>query len=77
MWISEAMMKYPKQWIVMVNVSSEPQTYKTMGDVYRVTSDKKEAYDLAIELGDSLGHTTVIEGFDDRPQIGGFTLSSR
>ena len=74
LWCGEASMKYPKQWIVMVNMEDEPKTYKVIGDVYLVTSDKKEAYDKAIELGESMGRNMVIEGFDDTPQIGGFEI---
>jgi len=40
-----------------------------MGFVHFVTPDKKEAYEKAIALGESMGNTVVIEGFDDTPQI--------
>ena len=77
MWSREVSMKYPKQWIVLVNLSDEPKTNKTIGDVFLVTSSKKEAYSKAISLGDSMGKRMVVEGFDDTPQIGGLELWSQ
>ncbi|MCL2087711.1 MAG: hypothetical protein FWH05_09005 [Oscillospiraceae bacterium] len=77
LWYGEASMKYPKQWIVMVNIEDEPKTNKGYGDIYLVTPDKKEAYDKAIELGNSMGRNMVIEGFDDTPQIGGLEIWSQ
>ncbi|MCL2087005.1 MAG: hypothetical protein FWH05_05365 [Oscillospiraceae bacterium] len=74
LWSGEASMKYPKQWIVMVNIEDEPKTNKTIGDIYLVTPDKKEAYTKAKELGDSMGEQFVFEGFNDTPQIGGLEL---
>ena len=74
MWTEEAYMKYQKQWIVMVNLTDEKEddgAYKTIGDVYLVTSNKKEAYDKAIALGGTMGENTVVPGFDDTPEIGG------
>ncbi|MCL2020413.1 MAG: hypothetical protein FWG70_11765 [Oscillospiraceae bacterium] len=70
-WSGEAVMKYPKQWIILVNMEDEPNTNKTFGDVYLVTPNEDEAYDKAIALGDSMGRRMVVEGFDDTPQIGG------
>ena len=74
LWCLEAMMKYPKQWIVMVNIINEPETHKAIGDVYMVTSSENEAYETAIILGNNMGEATVVEGFDDAPQIGGLEL---
>jgi len=73
-WSGEASMKYPKQWIVMVNLEDEPKTNKTIGDIYLVTPNKNEAYTKAKELGDSMGEKFVFEGFNDTPQIGGLEL---
>ena len=73
-WCGEARMKYPKQWLVMVNLEDEPKTNKVIGDVYLVTPNKDEAYDKVMELGESMGRTIVFEGFNDTPQIGGFEL---
>ena len=70
------MMKYPKQWIVLVNITDEP-TNKTVGDVYLVTPDKKKAYAIAKSLGKSMGELMVVEGYDDTPQIGGFAVCSQ
>ena len=74
MWFGDAMMKYPKQWIVMVNITDEPETDKAIGDIYLVTPDVDEAYATAKVLGRSMGRRMVFEGFDDTPQIGGFTI---
>ncbi|MCL2087687.1 MAG: hypothetical protein FWH05_08870 [Oscillospiraceae bacterium] len=74
LWYGEAKMKYPKKWIVMVNIEDEPKTNKGYGDIYLVTPNKKEAYDKAIALGNSMGRNMVIEGFDDTPQIGGLEI---
>jgi hypothetical protein len=70
MWYGDAKMKYPKQWIVLVNISNESSN-RTIGDVYFVTSDKKEAYAIVKTLGQTMGDTMVVAGFDDTPQIGG------
>ena len=77
MWFGDAMMKYPKQWIVMVNIKDEPETNKAIGDIYLVTPDVDEAYATAKALGRSMGRRAVFEGFNDTPQIGGFTICCR
>ncbi|MCL2019756.1 MAG: hypothetical protein FWG70_08360 [Oscillospiraceae bacterium] len=74
LWYGEAKMKFPKQWIVLVNMEDEPKTNKAYGDVYLVTTDEDEAYATAIALGESMGRNMVIEGFDDTPQIGGLEI---
>ena len=76
LWTGDARMKYPKQWIVLVNITKEPGN-KSFGDVYLVTSDKKKAYATAKSLGESMGEYTVFAGYDDTPQIGGFTVCSQ
>ena len=73
MWSGDVKMKYPKKWIVLVNLSREPHN-RVFGDVYLVTSEKKEAYAKAKSLGDSMGEVKVVAGFDDTPQIGGLTV---
>jgi len=73
LWTEDVMMKYPKQWIVMVNLTIEPKN-RYIGEVYLITPDKKEAYAKAKALGDSMGKKTVFEGFNDTPQIGGLYL---
>jgi hypothetical protein len=77
MWSGDAMMKYQNQWVVMVNIEDEPKTNKSIGDVYLVTPNKKEAYTKAKEIGGTMGDSMVIEGFNDTPQIGGFELCRR
>jgi len=76
MWSRKVAMKYPKQWIVLVNLSHEPNN-KVIGDVYLVTPDKDIAYSTAKSLGDSMGKKMVVEGFNDAPQIGGFTICTQ
>ena len=76
MWSAEAKNKYPKQWIVMVNLNWEPNN-KLVGDVYLVTPEKKEAYSTAKALGDTMGKKMVVEGFNDTPQIGGLYLCTQ
>jgi hypothetical protein len=77
LWYGEAKMKYPKQWIVMVNMEDEPKTNKSFGDIFLVTSDKKEAYSKVKALGNTMGDSMVIAGFDDTPRIGGLELWSQ
>jgi len=76
LWLGEARMKYPKQWIVLVNITDEPGN-KSFGDVFLVTSDKQKAYSTAKLLGESMGEYTVVAGYDDTPQIGGFAVCSQ
>jgi hypothetical protein len=78
MWMLEARHKYPKQWLVAVNLSWEPNS-RLIGDIFLVTPDKEEAYAKSKEIrqrGD-MGEVKVVEGYDDRPQIGGLTICSR
>jgi len=74
LWSETAFMKYPKQWIVMVNIEDEPKTNKTIGDVFLVTPDEDEAYAKCKALGNSMGRNLVFEGFNDTPQIGGLEI---
>jgi len=73
-WSEEAYMQYPKQWIVFVEMEYDHETHKHMGIVHFVTPNKKEAYAEAKALGDTMGKTGVMEGFNDAPQIGGLSL---
>ena len=74
MWSREVSMKYPKQWIVLVNLAYEEHTNKVIGDIYFVTPSEDEAYEKANEIGNSMGKRMVVEGFDNTPQIGGLSL---
>ena len=76
MWSGEVRMKYPKQWIVLVNISHEPKN-KAVGDVYLITPDRQKAYETAKSLGKSMGSLMVVEGFNDAPQIGGLAVCSQ
>ena len=72
MWLGEARVKYPKQWIVAVNIVYCEKN-KAYGDIYMVTSDKEEAYAKAGELKKlgGMGKVSVSEGFNDTKAIGG------
>ena len=71
MWLDEADMKYPKQYYVAVNVAWEKN--KLFGDIYEVFSNFEEGLAKSRELEQlgTMGRVTVMEGFDDTPQIGG------
>jgi hypothetical protein len=73
-WSGKVANMYPKQWVVFVNMEYDKKTHKNMGVVYFITPNKKEAYAKERALGDSMGKTMVIEGFNDTPQIGGLSL---
>jgi mRNA interferase MazF len=74
-WTGEVRIKYPLQWIVMVNLSHEKKGCKTMGEVYFVTSDQDEAYAKAKELGDTMGENMVIRGHNPyQSEIGGLNI---
>ena len=75
MWVNEAALKYPKQWIVAVNLVWDAEN-KVFGDIYEVTPDKSEAYRMSKELKSkgNLGKVMVMEGFNDAPQIGGLEV---
>jgi hypothetical protein len=78
MWVETASHKYPKQWIVAVNLEWEPKS-KLIGDVFMVTNSKDEAYGKVMELNESgeMGKVMVVPGYDDTPQIGGLTICSQ
>ena len=77
MWLGEARLKYPKQWIVAVNITWGEKN-KLYGDIYLVTSDKNEAYITAEDLRKTgeMGKVSITEGFNEAPQIGGLELCS-
>jgi hypothetical protein len=78
MWVLEAAHKYPKQWLVAVNLAWESGN-KAIGDIFMVTANKDEAYDKVMELKNSgeMGKVMVVQGYDDTPQIGGLTICSQ
>jgi len=76
-WTGEVVHLYPKQWIVFVEVECDPETSKYMGLVHFVTPDRKEAYETAKALGKSRGKKAVLEGFNDKPYIGGLSAWSK
>jgi hypothetical protein len=78
MWTQEAAHKYPKQWLVAVNITWEPGS-KSIGDIFMITPNKAEAYDKVMELRNSgdMCEVAVVRGYDDTPQIGGLTICSQ
>ena len=75
MWLSEARMKYPKQYFVAVNLGYD-EGYggcKIFGDIYEIFPNHSTALAKMRELDKlgTMGETTVMQGFDDTPQIGG------
>jgi len=73
-WCEEAAMNHPKQWIVMVNMEYDYETNKSMGIVHHLAPTDDEAYAVCRALGNSMGDTLVLEGFDDTLRFGGFSL---
>ena len=71
-WINEAFTKYPKQWLVAVNLSWEPVN-KLYGDIFLITPNEYEARAKLRELRKSgcMGDVMVVEGYNDTPQVGG------
>ena len=78
MWVSEASMKYPKQWLVAVNLEWEPKN-KLVGDIFLVTPNEDEARSKLRELrkSGSMGDVMVVEGYNDTPQIGGLWVCNQ
>ena len=78
MWVGEAKMKYPKQWLVVVNLSWEPNN-KMFGDILLVTPNEDEARAKvrALRKTGDMGKVMVVEGYSDAPQIGGFVICSQ
>jgi len=70
-WANEAIMQYPKQWIVMVHMETDRTTHKVMGTVHSVVHSWEEAFEIFTNLGEDMGRKTIFEGFDDTPHIGG------
>jgi hypothetical protein len=79
MWVQTAAHKYPKQWLVAVNLVCEQPGNRLIGDIFMVTDDEDEAYDKVMELRErgEMGEVMVVDGYDDTPQIGGLTICSQ
>jgi hypothetical protein len=79
MWVQEAAHKYPKQWLVAVNLVWEQPGNRLIGDIFMVTDDEDEAHSKVRELRNSgeMGKVMVAQGYDDTPQIGGLTICSQ
>ena len=78
MWVGETKMKHPKKWVVVVNLSWEPNN-KVFGDILLVTANEEEAHMKVRELRKtgSMGKVMVVEGFNDSPQMGGFVICNQ
>jgi len=74
--LSEAFMKYPKQYVVIVKIRKEPELFDKSGEVFLIANNSERAYKAASELDESYGSTTVMYGFDDTPEIGGLSVCS-
>ncbi|MCL2086846.1 MAG: hypothetical protein FWH05_04540 [Oscillospiraceae bacterium] len=64
-------MKYPKKWVIAVNVAWEEN--RLCGEVYKILEDSKEAIRIEKELDNKgeMGRVAAVEGYDDTPRIGG------
>ena len=71
-WLDEASMDYPKQFIVSVNAERD-ESFKLYAEVYKVFDNFKEALSLmrSLEAEGGWGRVEVTQGFDDTPRIGG------
>lgn len=67
----EAEHKFPKKFVLLVNMKKEPGRHCSSGQVYWVADSKDEIHAKRRNLGDEQGKTMVVWGFDDAPQIGG------
>ena len=73
-WGLEIAMKFPRKFIILVNADwADDGSGKMMGDFYDVKDTHDEALILKKSLGDSMGDVSIVEGFDDSPQIGGLS----
>jgi len=73
-WVSEVTMAFPRKFIIFLNTDwAKDGSGKMMGDFYDVKDTREEALELKNSLGDSMGKVSIAEGFDDSPQIGGFS----
>ena len=75
-WTGDVMMMYPKQWVILTDLERKNDPYKVSGYVHFITSDENEARLILkdIRASKGAGYATVVEGFDDTPQIGGLEL---
>ena len=68
---TEVTMMYPKQWILLVNSRKEPERHCPSGEIYLISDSRDEIHTERCKIGNTLGDTLVVEGFDDTPRIGG------
>jgi len=74
-WMGEARMSYPKQWIIAVNAEMEKYN-KLCAEVYKVVDTLDEALSLRnnLEAEQTWGRVVITKGFDDTPRIGGIRI---
>jgi hypothetical protein len=74
MWILDALVDNPHNWLVATNVSREPKGV-VIGDIFLLTRDKEEAYAKLNELKgrDDMGEVILMPPYDDTPTLGGLT----
>lgn len=71
-WLREVSMQHPKKWVVMTHLEWDKEVMnKKIGVVYKVFDTHAEALEIMRSLDESYGMVSIIEGFDDTPQIGG------
>jgi hypothetical protein len=72
LWLDEAEMQYPKQWIVAVN-AARGEYNKLYAEIYKVVNTHLEALSLMknLEAEQTWGRVVIKRGFDDTPRIGG------
>jgi hypothetical protein len=73
-WILDVLVDNPQHYVVSVNNGWE--SGKILGDVMLVTTDEEAAAAKAKELKDrgDTGMVSIMEPYDDRPQIGGLIV---
>ncbi|MDR2167903.1 MAG: hypothetical protein LBE35_08670 [Clostridiales bacterium] len=77
-WTQEVMMRYPKKWIVMVNVDWDGTGRNMLfGSIYAIKDTWDEAFDLKKSLEGSMEKVSIVEGYNDMPQIGGLYICNR
>ena len=72
LWTSEVCHRFPKKWIVMVNLEWDATgRNKLVGFIHSVVDTWEEARTIVNTLDNSKGDVAIMEGFDDTPHVGG------
>ena len=76
-WLQEVMMMYPKKFIVMANIEYDKSgTNTSIGEIVAVEDTFENALVILEDLDEqgNMGECTIVQGFDDTPQIGGLFI---